>query len=1219
MDVPNDGRFCRSPKANCFCVGQRSIAGPMVARLRDLKTEEGLRGQPLGAGGNYIPPCSAYANVFGAKSVAHRHQPPDWLSGKVTPVEDKLGPYSGFTWPYAEVLAFDAQAESAWAEPEDRERSVKDFFRRFTPKSSLMVFYYNYDNPINGARRDPEDNRYVVAGFSRLVSVGDDEDAGDVSIKRWNDLDFKIEQRVGNQVWAVRYRHDFPNSGFLLPIHELLETPNGLDKARELAVFVPPGMSSSFKYVCNELTDDRVITMLDLAVASMEEILRRNWLPEDVVQPRIERAKALRNEAWASRGVYPGVGAVLQFLGASSGVSYHREHLKKLEEKTGIDLGLWLQQGLNGKGDPKAFRTEGHIPPLPSASVVAKMFWTLSEPERDFLLRHATRMALSGAQLVEIMEKESERWRYGFSSSMSALAANPYLLYEEYRPADEEAEQIDVETVDHHLFNPRRDEASALASEWIDATDERRVSALAVRVLCEREKRGDTRISLSELSEALTSEIRRSDPDFTLHERLLRAIFSDATGHVLLVEGLDGTGYAALRETVEDERLIEEVVEALAARTPIEHYAEGRPNWRAFIPPARPGMDPARHARAATRQESACEKLFRSPISVLTGGAGVGKSTLIQVLKSSLTNFLFMEQPSLPKEKFRGCAFTGKATNNLRSKIRGECDTIHRLVNQFGKTSERENFLVARERTQALKVENLIIDEASMLDTNLFAALLRTIDLSVLKRLILVGDRFQLPPIGGGRLFVDIIERLLLRDPTRESGHGTDNRFVTTLREQLRTKKGDSDLLTLAASFADGQRSMVGPALAAAAAAPGSSDLEVVEWQGREDLLHKITAGLVADAGRLAQNAKAPASLPAAVTQLLAGGSGIDAFQILSPQNTDYHGCDAINSDFQKLLNAGGRRDALSTSSNTLYVGDKVIQLRNRYGRIRDSWENPKVKIDLFNGYQGVLNAVTRPKDRATGRMACRVKTRFEGDERLSVTYSVAQAAADLAPGFAISIHKAQGSEYSLNYFVLPRAALGKVSRELIYTGLTRGAAKTTLLVEKAEDLQVEDFLLSLSSPDNSDIERRRTGLFERAFADASAASGEPGRPYPAGLRHTAVDGRKMRSKSEMLIDQLLSEMSDATAGALSHRYEPSLELGGQRRWPDFELRHGGRTFYLEHLGLLGADEAYDRHWQEKRRWYEKNGLLDYLIVTTEKDGLNLAAIRSEVRQRLGL
>jgi len=217
-------------------------------------------------------------------------------------------------------------------------------------------------------------------------------------------------------------------------------------------------------------------------------------------------------------------------------------------------------------------------------------------------------------------------------------------------------------------------------------------------------------------------------------------------------------------------------------------------------------------------------------------------------------------------------------------------------------------------------------------------------------------------------------------------------------------------------------------------------------------------------------------------------------------------------------------------------------------------------------------------------------------------------AALELA--YALTVHKAQGSEFAVVFLILPQSPL-MLTRELLYTALTRQKQQVVIFHQgSASDLQ------RLSSEEHSSTANRLTNLFG------------PPNPVLVGkvfleerLIHLTSRGEAVRSKSEVIIANLLQ------AKGVQYHYEHPLELGGVAKYPDFTIEddNKGITYYWEHCGLL-HDPTYRRRWDEKQQWYRNQQILPLkegggpqgtLIVTRDEEngGIDSAGITKLIEE----
>ena len=219
----------------------------------------------------------------------------------------------------------------------------------------------------------------------------------------------------------------------------------------------------------------------------------------------------------------------------------------------------------------------------------------------------------------------------------------------------------------------------------------------------------------------------------------------------------------------------------------------------------------------------------------------------------------------------------------------------------------------------------------------------------------------------------------------------------------------------------------------------------------------------------------------------------------------------------------------------------------------------------------------------------------FSLKPNLLVDYaSQSQVEENLELAYAISVHKAQGSEFERLYFVLPKYKRALLSRELFYTGITRAQVHSTLFVQ--EDIAP---ILSLLRPENSYLSRINSSLFQ--FRPVPAEFQTMSDWYEEGKVHRTLVGYMVRSKSEVIIANMLFDRD------IPFKYElPLYAPDGTFYLPDFRINWRGEEFFWEHVGML-HDERYRKHWEIKKRWYDKH-FPGRLVSTQESGNLSIDA-----------
>ena len=402
--------------------------------------------------------------------------------------------------------------------------------------------------------------------------------------------------------------------------------------------------------------------------------------------------------------------------------------------------------------------------------------------------------------------------------------------------------------------------------------------------------------------------------------------------------------------------------------TQLQRLLQGTPPWGAIDPRrALPWVETQTGLTLAPSQRAALATLLTSKVAVLTGGPGVGKTTLVNSLLRILQAKRVAVQLAAP---------TGRAAKRLQETTGCEAKTLHRLL-----AFDPSTYRFKRDAESPLDGDLLVLDEASMLDIVLMNQVLRA--LPDRAALLLVGDVDQLPSVGPGRVLADLIASEVI--PTV--------RLTEVFRQAL-----NSQIIVNAHRIHQGERPL-------APAKGETSDFYLIEAEDAETLAGKL---LTTVTERIPQRF---------------GVDPLDAIQVLTPMNRGALGAQALNLALQQRLNPSAE-PRLQRFGLTYAPGDKVIQRVNNYDK------------EVFNGDIGRISRI----DAEAGLV------RVEIDGR-GVEYE-ASALDELGLAYAISIHKAQGSEYPVVVIPLAMQHYALLERHLLYTGVTRGRQLVMLIVE---------------------------------------------------------------------------------------------------------------------------------------------------------------------------
>ena len=386
----------------------------------------------------------------------------------------------------------------------------------------------------------------------------------------------------------------------------------------------------------------------------------------------------------------------------------------------------------------------------------------------------------------------------------------------------------------------------------------------------------------------------------------------------------------------------------------------------------------------SARQEEAIRSAATAGLLLITGGPGTGKTTILRGILSLLGQMQLRCVLAAP---------TGRAAKRL-SEVTGEdASTIHRLL-EAGIDPATGQMVFLRDESNPLKTDVVIVDEMSMVDVRLLHSLLRAIPQG--KRLIFVGDPDQLPPVGPGFPFGDMLR--------------SDALPAIRLTEIFRQAQ-QSLIVMNAHRINRGEY----PDLRSR-----NSDFFFLPCRSEEELRKTVT-GLCAT--RLPNNMGIPA----------------EQIQVLSPTRKGGVGTMELNSILQNALNPASPDKREHTYGGICFrEGDRVMQIRNNYDILWKKCDDSAVGSGVFNGDVGTVAEIDPQAET--------VSVVF--DDRL-VVYDFTQLN-ELEPAFAMTVHKSQGSEYRAVILCAWSGSPYLLSRSVLYTAVTR--AKELLIVVGREE-----------------------------------------------------------------------------------------------------------------------------------------------------------------------
>ena len=404
----------------------------------------------------------------------------------------------------------------------------------------------------------------------------------------------------------------------------------------------------------------------------------------------------------------------------------------------------------------------------------------------------------------------------------------------------------------------------------------------------------------------------------------------------------------------------------------------------------------------SSEQEQAIREAATSGLLLITGGPGTGKTTILNGILSLLGQMQLRCLLAAP---------TGRAAKRLTEVTGEDASTIHRLL-EAGIDQNTGKMLFVRDEDNPLKCDAVIVDEMSMVDVELLHALLQAVPQG--KRVILVGDPDQLPPVGPGFPFSDML------------------------------RSGELPTVRLTEIFRQAQQSLI-----------------VMN-------AHRVNRGEMPDLKNVKsdfffmrrQNEEGVCSLIRDLcTTRLPNNMGIpsDQIQVLSPTRKGGVGTTNLNKLLQAALNpAAPDKKERQFGEFIFREGDRVMQIRNNYDIMWKKVDGSAVGTGIFNGDVGTIREI----DLGTETMTIRF------DDR-EAEYDFTQLN-ELEPAYAMTVHKSQGSEYRAVILTAWNGSPYLLSRSILYTAITR-ARELLIIVGREEPVGV--------MVENAKKNRRYTGL----------------------------------------------------------------------------------------------------------------------------------------------
>jgi len=1172
-----NGTICNNAKNNDACLALKNCA---ENRNDELETE--LSGKKICdiKDENKLPPCISESAMFMANFDFTKNLKHPYAKGynnyykHLQPTPVVFPKYSASAIPFrwgmpenAEEFAeqynldYDSNQEpyiktndeslkftTNWVQNYHNQKAVFDcFFEHINPNESLSFFY---------AKEVPfvEENNRVLIGLGEITSIiqpkafDTSSDTGFVSMP-W-------EHMVSHSI-----RPDFRN-GFIFPYHQAIEYqkehPNFDPKS--IAVIIPNEFRFEFSYATEHVSHDFAIYILRESIKKIELAKKleigSDW---DNILEWLSKKIILVKEL---RGDYPGFGVALTTLGIERGhfLAQHIFNNIKKDECPWLFLDSVLSD-LNLLPDNLK----------DSVSIENIEIWNYYKKNQKYrlsLLQLLSRFNLSETQAGIIFDTEQRKKKYQYRTD-EELIENPYLLYE---ISVHSTEPVNYSVIDTGLMLNRNKKLKPIQTKQFSKLSKERVKALTVMQLERQANNGHTLFPEEEIIKNIAN--LPIEPECNLNAdyfNLASSIFDNSIITHYTADNKKAYQLSRFNDTAELINIV--ITKRLKAK---KHDLQE--DWGKYLSEIAFENTEADN-KAKEEKIKALEVMANFRFSVLIGQAGSGKTTLLSALAS------------IPKIKQGNVLFlapTGKARVKMEEKAKKHgvtAKTIASFLFKSGRFKGSTQTYHLNNADKEMGYKTVIIDECSMLTEEMLAATLQ--HLKRVERLILVGDYRQLPPIGAGRPFFDIINYI--------KPEGIENKFpkidnyyieLTASARQVKTdnkRRLDTDFANL---FGGNIQENNADDIFEKVIIGKNENIKIYNWNNESDFEEVLFNVLENDLG-ISDETSFNKSI---------GSNGsffnwreavkeVENWQLLSPIRSKVFGTNQLNRGLhQKFKKEAlhwsyeGRKTPKPLGLEEIIYGDKVINLQN-HSRSKGTYPNDGINY-LANGEIGITVGRTNWKNNKYGKQPYQLEVEFSS--QIGYKYQFTSKDFDdengslLELAYALTIHKAQGSQFKIVVLAIPEPCV-LLSRELLYTALTRQEDKVILLYQGNSQM-----LFNYTNDYHSANLQRITNLFYKPNITKYKEI-----LFEKNVIHCASDGKFLRSKSEVIIYELLLK------NGLEPVYEYKLEIDGQIKRPDFYIvdDDSGIDYYWEHLGMLN-DSDYAQKWNEKLNWYKSKNIL---------------------------
>ena len=1244
-----NGKICNNPRENGSCMFL-----PRINQNKNVETEESNNGEwfheiddkkklppCIGEKVHFMSPHDIYksinhpysSNLSNEKFYGHYREttlkypgfsfsviPYNWMLKN--PKNNESSKANELQIPYDPELEPKLSFENTWVQQIDNQKAILDTFVKPIKVNSSLVFIYAKNIPY-------------IEGTSRiLIGVGHISRIGKLT-------EYEYEESLPNSFRSTLWerpvyhtiREGFEN-GFLLPYHDffkIAEKDNSIN-IQDYIAYAPS--FEEFSYGSEWVSNDTAIESLLIMHEKLQKL--QEILPEKNFQIQLDWIDNEISRIWKLRGPFPSLGAILSGIKVKQGnlIAWEIDKIVRNEESNEVIETPWNYVEKLFQGDRLFLPRDVDI----VISETHRLTWqNLSLVEKSFL-ELLSRMNLDNTQVSSVLDSKEFRQRQ--------FLENPYLLYELSRL---EEIVIPISTIDKAIFSEKQILKRFPLPTLINIEgelDKRRVRAIGIEILERNALNGHTLLTDNQL--VTSFDAYPLQPLCNPSIRNLMAV-EDFLKEEIVRHSLDpekDTYYYKLTRLEHIKKRIKSFVQKRLKRSINPEvkcdWLDVLENEFEAVDESKPSWYKERDFNARKEKAYALDVISNNRVSVLIGPAGTGKTTLLQV---------FWKQGFIQTGSVLKLAPTGKA----RVKLGNDAYTLGQFLYKNQRYNPATGVYYTNPDVPQVQYDTVIIDEASMITEEQLAALIDS--LTGVQRFILVGDFRQLPPIGSGRPFADIIKylrtkkkgiaelKILFRqfemeNIPKEEPNRLDVRLSRWFSED-EIKKDEADI------FEEIAENKI----------KDWENIRFVQWHNIKHLNKIIPETLDEEISRLLakndlneENSQNNFDISLGGKRFYNGndwigfgfGSAneIENWQVLSPTRTAGYGTKVLNQLIQKKYRSKTKEKAIFPGKGVkkngeeyyyarkmpkpigddgIVYGDKLINAKNT----RRNHPSNRVYNPNHHPENDILKYI------ANGEIGIHIgkygKWEYDSPRPINILFSTQPDYAyifnpsefkedgdiQMELAYSITVHKSQGSGFGVVFFILPNPC-PLLTRELFYTALTRQKDRIVILHQG----EFKDFR-KYHSGEFSETGRRLTDLLSEPSLKLINK-----KFYDTKYIQVSAKGEFMISKSEVIIADMLYLKQ------IPYAYEASIaDEKGVVIHPDFTIEDSdtGITYYWEHLGLLIKDD-YRSKWKRKQEWYKRNNILPYqenedadkqLIITRDKPdgGIDSSEIKEIIEE----